>query len=80
MRSARRDWRSALRREWMGEGIVCRLMMKWAEACKYEQMYQDAVKESEEKEKETLVKESEERLKEYNQKQMMQLSMRSILG
>lgn len=80
MRSARRGWRSALRREWMGEGIVRRLMMKWAEACKYEQMYQDAVKESEEKEKETLVKESEERLKEYNQKQMMQLSMRSILG
>ena len=59
-----------------------RLMMKWADACKYEQMYQDAVKESEaeEKEKETLVKESEERLKEYNQKQMMQISMRSILG
>lgn len=64
----------------MGEGIGRRLMMKWAEACKYEQMYQDAVKESEEKEKETLVKESEERLKEYNQKQMMQISMRSILG
>lgn len=57
-----------------------RLMMKWAEACKYEQMYQDAVKESEEKEKETLLKESEARLKEYNQKQMMQISMRSILG
>ena len=55
-------------------------MMKWSDACKYEQMYQEVVKESEEKEKETLVKESEERLKEYNQKLMMQMSMRSILG
>lgn len=60
--------------------MECRLMMKWSDACKYEQMYQEVVKESEEKEKETLVKESEERLKEYNQKLMMQISMRSILG
>ena len=62
------------------EGVRCRLMMKWSDARKYEQLYHEAVKESEDKDKETLMKESEERLKEYERKMAMQLSMRSILG
>lgn len=56
------------------------MMMKWSDARKYEQLYHEAVKESEDKDKETLLKESEERLKEYERKMAMQLSMRSILG
>lgn len=57
-----------------------RLMTKWSEAVKYEQLYLDTVKESDDEAKEIMITESSTRLKEYNQKLMMQMSMRSILG
>ena len=55
-------------------------MTKWSDAVKYEQLYLDTVKESVNEAKEIMITESSTRLKEYNQKLMMQMSMRSILG
>lgn len=60
--------------------IICSLTENWVNAVKYEQMYMDWVKESKLENKETLVEESSKRLQEYNQKLVLKMSMRSILG
>ena len=59
---------------------MCRLTENWTNAVKFEQMYLEEVKMAEVQEKEKWVQESEKRLQEYNQKMMLKLSMRSILG
>lgn len=60
--------------------IICSLTENWVNAVKYEQMYMDWVKESKMENKEALVTESSKRLQEYNQKLVLKMSMRSILG
>lgn len=60
--------------------IMCSLTENWVNAVKYEQMYMDWVKESKMENKESLVTESTKRLQEYNQKLVLKMSMRSILG
>ena len=60
--------------------VESRLMTKWSDAVKYEQLYLETVKGSDDEAKEIMITESSTRLKEYNQKLMMQMSMRSILG
>ena len=59
---------------------MCRLTENWANAVKFEQVYLEEVKAAEVDGKQKLVEESEKRLQEYNQKMMLKLSMRSILG
>lgn len=59
---------------------MCSLTENWVNAVKYEQMYMDWVKESKMENKEALVTESSKRLQEYNQKLVLKMSMRSILG
>ena len=60
--------------------MMCRLTENWANAVKFEQVYLEKVKAAEVDGKQKLVEESEKRLQEYNQKMMLKLSMRSILG
>lgn len=60
--------------------MMCRLTENWANAVKFEQVYLEEVKAAEVDGKQKLVEESEKRLQEYNQKMMLKLSMRSILG
>lgn len=60
--------------------IIYSLTENWVNAVKYQQMYMDWVKESKLENKETLVEESSKRLQEYNQKLVLKMSMRSILG
>ena len=60
--------------------MMCRLTENWANAVKFEQVYLEEVKAAEVDGKQKLVEESEKKLQEYNQKMMLKLSMRSILG
>lgn len=60
--------------------IIYSLTENWVNAVKYQQMYMDWVKESKLENKETLVEESSKRLQEYNQKLVLKMSMKSILG
>ena len=60
--------------------IICRLTENWSNAAKYEQVYLDLVKSSENENKEKLIAESNARLQEYNRKSVLKMSMKSILG
>lgn len=60
--------------------VICRLTENWTNAVKFEQVYLDQVKAMEGQEKDKLVEESQKRLQEYNQKLVLKMSMRSILG
>lgn len=60
--------------------IIYSLTENWVNAVKYQQMYMDWVKESKLENKETLVEEGAKKLQVYNQKLVLKMSMRSILG
>ena len=59
---------------------MCRLVENWSNAAKYQQMVLDFVKDSSLKEKDALMEDGTKKLQEYNTKNMLKMSMRSILG